>query len=171
MKPLEAEGQSGKHSRDPGSGHSILRRLILCIAILVSVAYAQNAVDLRAVLAKTTADLLQSITALQSSVSALQASLAQLLQAQPRPQRMVREVVQFDPATPATQLTLTTRLSNNPAPNTLLIVMFRSSQTGGDTVDMVPIGGTDRKEVVVTLPLHRPFTADDRLTLVYWTEE
>lgn len=57
-----------------------------------------------------------------------------------------------------------------PHPASPILVSFASSRVGGNVVDSVmPAGGASPKVVQVSLPNYRPFTADDVLTIVYWT--
>lgn len=67
--------------------------------------------------------------------------------------------------------TQTFLLLNNPIPGTRarIIVMFRSSQFGGDVNYSVPPGLTSPKRLIVTVPDYRPFTSQDVLTIFYWT--
>lgn len=61
-------------------------------------------------------------------------------------------------------------LNATPAPNSAIAVAFRSSRFGGDVVDMLtPGGGANPKLLVVSVPDYRPFTADDTITVLYWT--
>jgi hypothetical protein len=67
--------------------------------------------------------------------------------------------------TPPTTLSLPFTLTKAPAPATYVIAVFRSSEFGASTVSIVPAQPT----ITVTLPLYRPFTADDSVQFVYWT--
>lgn len=62
-------------------------------------------------------------------------------------------------------------LLNNPIPGTRarIIVMFKSSQVGQDINISVPPGLLNPKTFTVTVPIYRPFTANDIITAFYWT--
>ena len=76
------------------------------------------------------------------------------------------EVVPLDPKTPAQQETLDLRLKKIPAPGWPLIALLFSSV--GDVVRIITPTGPDPRAVKITLPLHRPFSETDRVTLIYW---
>jgi hypothetical protein len=64
--------------------------------------------------------------------------------------------------------TVTFPLSKTPAPDTSIIYMYRASVVGADVTDAAfPSAGS--KTVTVALPSHRPFTAGDTITILYWT--
>jgi hypothetical protein len=67
-----------------------------------------------------------------------------------------------------TDTTVTFPLSKTPAPDTSIIYMYRASVVGADVTDAAfPSSGS--KTVTITLPPHRPFTANDTITILYWT--
>ena len=67
-----------------------------------------------------------------------------------------------------TDTTVAFTLSKTPAPDTSVVYMYRASVVGADVTDaIIPVAGT--KTVTVTLPSHRPFNANDTITLLYWT--
>lgn len=72
---------------------------------------------------------------------------------------------------PATQTTFTVTLPNTPAPNSQFLVVFNSSLVGYDYVDIITPQGTNTREINITLPVYRPFTAQDRLVIGYWTND
>lgn len=63
-------------------------------------------------------------------------------------------------------------LQYTPAPGTHILFVFRSSRIGGDVVEVVaPVTTGNTKLVRVEVPDYRPFTADDQITLLYFTLE
>lgn len=78
----------------------------------------------------------------------------------------------LDPATPATTLTVTFTLAKIPVQGTPILAFFNSSQdASGAATAAVAAGGTQPAQILVTLPTYRPFTADDRITIVYWGQQ
>lgn len=75
-------------------------------------------------------------------------------------------------ALPASSNTLSITLAFTPHSASPILAAFRSSRVGGDVVEFVmPGGGSAPKVLDVTVPSYRPFTADDGLTVTYWTLE
>lgn len=61
-------------------------------------------------------------------------------------------------------------LSRVPAPGTLLIVIFNSSQVGADKVLAVAPQGPDTKIIqVIPPPGYQPYSSDNKLTVAYWS--
>ncbi len=79
---------------------------------------------------------------------------------------MQTETVTLDPATPATTTTLAYTLRKQPAPSSGILAYFHSSLVGFDT--FVAAGAPVQQQLTINLPLYRPFTADDHVTVVYW---
>jgi hypothetical protein len=92
------------------------------------------------------------------------------LQVKQKPATTVEtETIALDPNIPATQETLSHTLQKLPADGWPLIAILSSAS--GDTVRIVSPTGANRQQLTLTLPLHRPFTAGDRITLIYWAYE
>lgn len=91
--------------------------------------------------------------------------------ASPAQRREVSDVFPLDPAIPSTQLTLTVTLSKTPASDTLLDFRFQSSQLGGGFAVKRTAIGPNTRQVIITLPKYRPYTAADIVTISYWTTE
>ena len=81
--------------------------------------------------------------------------------------KMQVETVTLDPATPESQTTMTYTLKQQPAPGTALFALYQSSALGFNRA--VAIAPPINPSLTITLPTHRPFTPEDVLTLVYWT--
>lgn len=84
--------------------------------------------------------------------------------------RAVVQRVTLPAALPEATKTISVNLTYSPAPASAIAVAFRSSRAAGDVVDFVaPGGGANPKLLQVTVPEYRPFTADDTVTILYWT--
>lgn len=84
--------------------------------------------------------------------------------------RAVVQRVTLPAALPEATKTISVNLTYTPAPASAIAVAFRSSRAAGDVVDFVaPGGGANPKLLQVTVPEYRPFTADDTVTILYWT--
>lgn len=84
--------------------------------------------------------------------------------------RAVVQRVTLPAALPEATKTISVNLTYTPAASSAIAVAFRSSRAAGDVVDFVaPGGGANPKLLQVTVPEYRPFTADDTITILYWT--
>jgi hypothetical protein len=77
----------------------------------------------------------------------------------------------IDPATAQGTSTQNVALANTPAPGSMLFVWLKSSVLGGDVLDVVLPGAVNPKNVIIALPLYRPFTVADQVVIAYWTVE
>lgn len=74
----------------------------------------------------------------------------------------------LDPATPVTTTTALFTLSKTPQPGTPMFAIFVSSQATGSITTATPAGNNN--QVAVNIPAYRPFTATDRIAIVYWAQ-
>lgn len=81
--------------------------------------------------------------------------------------RAVIERFPLPPDLPATQTSVSFTLQSTPTG--AILGGFRSSRVGGDVVDFLVAG--PGKTLVIKVPSYRPFTADDELAVLYWTND
>lgn len=81
--------------------------------------------------------------------------------------RAVIERFPLPPDLPATQTSVSFTLQSTPTG--AILGGFRSSRVGGDVVDFLVAG--PGKTLVIKVPTYRPFTADDELAVLYWTND
>lgn len=91
------------------------------------------------------------------------------------PAALPRAVIQkfaMPTALPGTTKDISVNLTYTPTASAAILVAFRSSRVGGNVVDfLTPGGGASPKLLQVTVPEYRPFTAEDLLTVMYWTTD
>lgn len=86
------------------------------------------------------------------------------------PAKVLRQTMRKVPLEGLNTTTVTVVLPYTPADDTLLTVIYQSKTAGFSVVDMVPIQtDLDKRVVELLLPDHRPFTAQDYVTIGYWT--
>lgn len=84
-------------------------------------------------------------------------------------QTMVLRNYTLDPSADSTVTSAVFMLPKSPAPGTVIFVLFRSSQVGGEVSTAILPGAINPRQLQVILPLYRPFTPADVLTVMYWT--
>lgn len=88
----------------------------------------------------------------------------------PQAPRLVTETFPVQAGIPAAQETLSILLQRTPVAGSDVLVFFRGSRMGADTVVGATPSGTNMRSFIVRLPSYRPF-AGDAFLFVYMTTE
>jgi hypothetical protein len=84
--------------------------------------------------------------------------------------KMIVEKLSIPTTIPDNQAAWTYNLQKTPAVNTAILINYSGANFGETAFDSSLVTNPSR-ELTITLPARRPFTANDRLVLVYWTSE